>query len=308
MTDKELLYITTIAEYGNITKASERLYIAQPTLSRYIQRLEATLGVELFKRTTEGLKITYAGELYVQTAYKILNEYKILESKLSAESNLMIGRLTVGTTSYLGSIILPHLLGNFEEKYANIDLSIIESLSYELENELTRGSLDLAIMHSPITDESLGAIYIGKEPFMLAVPKGDELNNHTYTKEGYDAPFIDIKLAKDKYFVLSQTTQRTRKVANRIFHNANIEPKIKYITKVIQTASRLACECNLLTIVPRSYTKLFKDDVSPNYYYIEDEYNPYWDIVIAYNKEMQLSRIAKKFIEVSKEVSSKFYT
>ncbi len=308
MTDRELLYITTIAEYGNITKASERLYIAQPTLSRYIQRLEASLGVELFKRTPDGLKITYAGELYVQTAYKILNEYKILESKLIAESNLLVGRLTVGTTSYLGSIVLPYLLSGFEEKYPDIELSIIEGLSYELENELTRGSLDLAIMHSPLNDETLEGISIGKEPFMLAVPKNDELNSMAYTKEGYDAPFIDFNLTKDRNFVLSQPSQRTRVVANRIFRNANFDPKIKYITKIIQTASRLASVCNLLTLVPKSYTKLFKDDVSPNYYYIEDYLNPYWDIVIAYNKGMQLSRISNKFIEISKEISTKFYT
>lgn len=52
MTQKELIYITTIAEEGNISKAAEKLFIAQPSLSRCLSNIEKSLGVELFKRTS----------------------------------------------------------------------------------------------------------------------------------------------------------------------------------------------------------------------------------------------------------------
>ena len=64
MTSRELLYIKTIAEEKNISKAARKLYMAQPSLSQSVQKLEEQLGVALFHRTTSGLTLTYAGECY----------------------------------------------------------------------------------------------------------------------------------------------------------------------------------------------------------------------------------------------------
>lgn len=64
MTTRELLYVKTIAEEKSISKAAKRLYIAQPSLSQSLQKLEEQLGVALFHRTSSGLTLTYAGERY----------------------------------------------------------------------------------------------------------------------------------------------------------------------------------------------------------------------------------------------------
>ena len=68
MTDKELLYIKTIAEEHNITKAAEKLHVAQPSLTQCIKRIEKSLDCPLFYRKKTGLVLTDGGKLYYETA------------------------------------------------------------------------------------------------------------------------------------------------------------------------------------------------------------------------------------------------
>ena len=61
MTTKELLYVKTVADEKNISKAAKKLFIAQPSLSQSIQRIEESVGTELFNRTSGGLTMTFGG-------------------------------------------------------------------------------------------------------------------------------------------------------------------------------------------------------------------------------------------------------
>lgn len=64
MKSQNLNYFLTIVEEGSITKAAEKLFVSQPSLSQYLKRLESSLGVELFNHGSSPLKLTYAGQLY----------------------------------------------------------------------------------------------------------------------------------------------------------------------------------------------------------------------------------------------------
>ena len=79
---KQLTYIITIAEEHNLTKAAERLFVSQSTLSLYLNKLERELGVALFTRNKNRLTITPEGEEYVKTARKILELRNYLYKKL----------------------------------------------------------------------------------------------------------------------------------------------------------------------------------------------------------------------------------
>ena len=82
MTQNELLYILTIAEHGNITKAARELFISQPSLSESLNKVEQEFGTLLFMRTQGGLIPTVFGERYLKTARNILERYKKLETDL----------------------------------------------------------------------------------------------------------------------------------------------------------------------------------------------------------------------------------
>ena len=94
MTSKELMYVKTIAEEKTISKAAQKLFVAQPSLSQSLQRIEEALGARLFNRTAGGLTLTYAGERYYHMATQILKMYQDFETEVSDINNLKPGAST----------------------------------------------------------------------------------------------------------------------------------------------------------------------------------------------------------------------
>jgi DNA-binding transcriptional LysR family regulator len=301
LTQKELLYITTIAQVGSISKAAEKLYVTQPSLSRCIQKLEADLGTELFKRTPDGLKVTAAGECYTASAQVILQTYKEMEIRISHLNQLQAGRLTVGTTVFLGSIVLPRIIRVFAELYPNIEIRIVEGVSIEIENMIFRGAVDLGILHGPLLTEGIASHVFSNERFLLAVPPGDALNSCAYQPDYTGEKYLDVRLAANRNFILTHSSQRSRQVSDALLGRANIQPNCKYTTKSIQTAIRLVHAGLGLTFVPQSYCSLFGQEYSPNYYFIEPEYKPTWQLAVCYSQEMPLSKPAEEVIRICRE-------
>ena len=88
MTTRELLYIKTIADEGSMTRAAQKLFVTQPSLSHCVMNIEQQLGTRLFTRTSGGLVLTYAGEKYYRMACEVLRVYAAFESEISEERAL----------------------------------------------------------------------------------------------------------------------------------------------------------------------------------------------------------------------------
>ncbi len=308
MTQRELIYFLAIAKERNISKAAETLFVAQPSLSRCLKKLESDLGVELFKRTPEGLKPTVAGEYYIKCANSILKTYKEMKNQISRLNELKAGRLTIGTTAYLGAFTLPDILSRFQASYPSIQINVVEDDSLGIENAIISGMVDFGILHTPIISKGVVTKTLVRERFFLAVPPLDSLNQMSYTKDDSDKKYIDIRLLDGREFILTHPAQRTRQVTDDILDRAGIKPHIRFLTKSIQTASRLAGMGLGLTLVPHSYSSLFSRSYSPGYYFIEPEFHPFWDLVICYSADMPLSRAAEEMIGISMETVPHLYT
>ena len=133
MTSRELLYVKTIADEKSITKAAQKLYLTQPSLSHCVASIEKQLGTRLFRRTSGGLVLTYAGEKYYRMACEVLRVYAAFESEISEESELERGRVTLGITNYLACDLLPRMLPRFHREHPGIELRVIEETTDELE-------------------------------------------------------------------------------------------------------------------------------------------------------------------------------
>lgn len=99
----------------SISSAARKLYIAQPSLSQSLQRIEENLGAKLFNRTPSGLTLTYAESSCYQMACQVLKIYSDFEAEISDINQLKTGRIVMGTTNHLGTVILPEILLEFKE-------------------------------------------------------------------------------------------------------------------------------------------------------------------------------------------------
>ena len=99
---QDLLYVKTVTDEHNISKAAKKLFMAQPSLSQSIQRIEESIGMPLVHRTTTGLTLTFAGERYYHMAVQVLKMYEDFQLEISDINNLKTGHIHIGITNHLG--------------------------------------------------------------------------------------------------------------------------------------------------------------------------------------------------------------
>jgi LysR family hydrogen peroxide-inducible transcriptional activator len=148
-------YIIALAEERNFTKASKKLFISQPSLSQYTSMIEKELGVLLFDRSTNPIELTEAGQLFVDTAYKMMALQYKLKSEISDISDSCNGLITVGMTPYRCSTILPYVLLEFKRTMPNVKFNLITGTMQELSNYALEGVLDIFISTESYLNKNL---------------------------------------------------------------------------------------------------------------------------------------------------------
>ena len=149
---KELIY--TVYQEGSISKAAQKLFISQPSLSVMIQKIEEDVGVPLFDRTSKPIRLTEAGQEYIKATEEMLHIEKSFQNYLEACQNLQTGSLTIGSNQLLSSLVLPRYIGQFLQMYPNIHLNLIDDNSVVLENMAMTGQLDL-VLDNHLLDRNL---------------------------------------------------------------------------------------------------------------------------------------------------------
>lgn len=163
-----LEYILAVIEEKNITKAAKRLYITQPTLTKYLNQLEQEYGVKFFDRTTSPIRLTEAGQLYVQRKKLMAEEERSMRAQLKDLAAEKI-TLTIGSGHTRGEKFLPNALKNFCSVHNDIDLCITFPDEIDFYEKLKNGSIDLAfgiidvtnnvdIEYLEMTVESMGLV------------------------------------------------------------------------------------------------------------------------------------------------------
>lgn len=146
---REINYIIAIAEEGSISKAAERLFMAQSSLSQYLAALEHEVGSRLFVRTSTGVRPTESGRLMIEYAYRQRSDYHQLRDQIQDTEALKGGRVILGISTFRGTFLLPPVLKAFSEEYPAVHVEIAEANSMALEGMLRNGTIDIALIIMP---------------------------------------------------------------------------------------------------------------------------------------------------------------
>ncbi|KOA18704.1 HTH-type transcriptional regulator CynR [Clostridium homopropionicum DSM 5847] len=139
----------TVASCGNISLASEKLYISQPAVSKSIKKLEAALGITLFSRNSRGVKLTEEGMVFYQYIERALNEINVGEKVIDKLKNKEAGIIKLGVSTTLCKHFLIPKLKRFIKEYPHIEVKIINKTPYETLKILENGELDMVIISEP---------------------------------------------------------------------------------------------------------------------------------------------------------------
>ncbi|PRX97712.1 LysR family transcriptional regulator [Allonocardiopsis opalescens] len=171
----QLRGFVAVAEELHFGRAAERLAITQPPLSRQIQKLERSIGVQLFERDRRRVELTAAGAAFLVEARRLLalaDGAPDLARRISAGSS---GTLKIGFTAASSYGTLGRLLNGLEEVLPEIDIELFEMVTREQVAALLRGEVDVGLARPPFDDTAFGSRVLLRERLLVAVPDGHPL-------------------------------------------------------------------------------------------------------------------------------------
>lgn len=306
MNFQHLKYFLMVAEELNITRAAERLYISQQSLSNHISNLERELETKLFTRSPK-LSLTYAGEQLVDTATQILDLHSQYLVKVGDINHHYIGTLKVGVSHTCGLALLPDVLPRFRAEFPQVEFSLFEGNSNQLEDELSHRRVDLIICFQPIIMEGAVTIPLTDQRLMLVVPK-------VFTDEIFGAEadrvrqkFLlgaDIAAFQHSPFILIKRGNRTRSIVDQYFNRYSFKPKLVLETENTVTTLAMAQAGMGITICPELFLRAQPTastsgdgiDVFP----LSDP-STSGKLVAGYRQDRYLPHYAERFVEIARE-------
>jgi LysR family transcriptional regulator, cyn operon transcriptional activator len=151
-----------VAKFGNISKASEQLYVTQPAVSRSIKQLEDSLGCLLFFRTSKGVQLTEQGKVLFQHVEQAYNFISSGERKIIDFNALKAGEIRIGASDTLCKYYLVPYLRLFKSYYPDIKVIATCPTTPEIVKLLKAGKIDFGIVNMPLKDEQLDFKHIMK--------------------------------------------------------------------------------------------------------------------------------------------------
>lgn len=303
-------YVLTIYESGGFTKAAEKLFVSQPSLSATIKRLEEKTGAPIFDRSSSPVTLTEVGREYVKYAMQIKEIERDFERYVSDHGKLITGNIRIGGSSFFSSFILPEMISSFNKKHSGIEFEIFEDSTKNLIAKIVDGSLDLIIDNAKLDEQNMISEIYTSERLLLVVPKKFAINE-TLKKERFTAEQIkadehqksrgiDFSKLKNLPFILLHHENDTGKRAERLFKKYEITPNVAFYLDQQVTSYNLACTGMGIAFVGDTLVK--RISASPDvYYYTVNDRLATRNIYFYHKKNHYLSLACKKFVEYNIE-------
>lgn len=166
----QLKTLIHVADLGSLSKAADRLNIAQPALSRQIRLLESELGVHLFERHGRGMVITAIGRDVLEHAVRIMAEMEAIQNTAAGSGAYYRGMVVIGTMPTVAEIVTVPLVRRIKEAHPALAVRFSSAFSGYLLDSLQRGELDLVVSYDPKPLKSLRIIPIIMERLLFVGP------------------------------------------------------------------------------------------------------------------------------------------
>jgi LysR family transcriptional regulator, nitrogen assimilation regulatory protein len=247
METRRLANFIAIVDCGSLTRAAERMHVAQPALSQQLAGLEAAYEKTLVSRSRQGITVTPAGRALYRNAQTVLRQLKQLESDVKSAGDYVSGHVSVGLPVSCAPIVSMPLIQAVHERFPHILLQISENLSGLLGELILNNRLDLAMLYAAHGSEGLIRKPLLIERLCLvnvaALAPSLDVDNTVSVRQMADVPLV-----------LPSHSNGLRALVDAAFSRHGLKPRI--VAEIDSFPSlRAAAECGFAaTILPRSAT------------------------------------------------------
>lgn len=196
MTLRNLQYFIAAATEQHFGRAAEALNISQPAISRQVRDLELEIGVTLFDRQSRGVKLSAAGEAFLEHANQITLAYEHACEHARRVNRGEVGRLRVGFNDFsIGYERVPSAFKQFRLRFPSIGLELVAMSSVKQLDSLSSGKLDAGFLYYYDLSQQFEHFMLGKEDILLALPSTHRLvkKSKIAIRDLMDEPFIGIR-------------------------------------------------------------------------------------------------------------------
>ena len=299
---QRLDYFVAIAQEKSLSKAAERLYVGQPTLTKYVQRLEGSLGLTLFAKKGKQMVLTYAGERYLYYAQQFLSLQRQMENEMKDIHDLKGGSLHVGINPVGCSIILPAVLPAFRKKYPKVELLIREASSGELDQALLENQIDLAFYHLSNPQASFRYDVIENDQMYVITQTAHPLRERAVLDKNGN-PGLRLEWLRDEVLLLQTPQQRQGEYMLRALADKKLVCSSVQQHSNIRAALSLACSGYGVTFLSSSFLPYFRLTMEFDAYTLLDVDTPL-QFVCAYQAGSYLPTYALDLIEMVRNAQS----
>ncbi len=301
-------YFLAVYKERNFTKAAQRLYITQQTLSAHIASLEKELGCKLFIRSTP-LKPTFAGDIFLSYANEFNTLYTSIEEEFSDICDEKKGVLRIGIAHTRGRALMPDIIAEYKKEHPDIIIQIIEGENDDLPSLLLDGSIDLMIAYHSQNHPDIEFNNYYEEEIILLI--SDELLQSVYGKRKNEIVNIlhqkpNLSLLKECPFLLSSKDDIAGKISRIFLSEVNFDLKISVESKNIETLLEMCCKGIGACFCPKILVDKTLDNkqISALHLFQLDERAKYM-IIFGFIKKRYYSKSIQEFVEVAKAYKNK---
>ncbi len=241
---RQLKLLITVGEQRNILRAATLLNVAQPAATKMIRDLEATLGMQLFERSSRGVTPTLYGDVIIRHAKLILAQVRHASEELLSLREGTTGKIAVGTLLAAAPSLLPHSIVALKRERPGITVSVIEGTNDKLMPMLRVGDLDLVVGRLPEYREREGLVQemLYDEPVSIVVRKGHPLT---------ELPVVKLSDLQKQDWIMPPPETSLRRQLEEAFRKARLELPVRAVESVSILANyTILRETDMVAAVP----------------------------------------------------------
>lgn len=300
-------YVYEVYKEGSFSKAAKNLYISQPALSAYIKKIETSLGVPLFDRSTTPVHLTEPGKMYIQAVLQVKAIQNNLEEYFQDITTLKTGKISIGGATFFCSFVLPDIIAEFKKQHPGITVDLVEVNSFGLQEELMKETIDLGIECCYLDTKQFENHVIGKENIILAVPKdykiNYELNNYRLSFQDIsenkhlspDFPSVQLNKFADEPFVMLKKGNDMYTRGMKLCQQAGFVPKAVMYLDQLMTSYHIACKGIGIAFIRDSLVRYMNFNQDVYFYKLDGELSSR-ELVLIRKKNRYLSKSVDVFI------------
>lgn len=263
MDRRDIAYFKAIVENGTLTKAAEKLFITQPTLTKYLQKLEESIGSPLFEKDKSRYVLTVIGEIYYQKLLEIEKILDTLDREIAYLQNRYKTVLRVGYSFIRGSEVILNVIPHFSALYPDVGLKFVEVTYRNFEQELLDSNVDVVFFNLPFSNRNLTYKPISKEEIILVCDRDHPFVAQAVPKKGFNHPWIPLQLVENEPVIMPSDNLRISHVIRSIFASEGVALHEMFNTSNVPAACILASEGHGLYFCGERFLMLPKFERQP---------------------------------------------